>query len=117
VIKRLFFSFVNANVFSRASIICSGLLVAAWLVRVGYLSTTVVDLQSVYVGNITFWAVVIVLFTLTLGLIDVICIFVAWRRSARGWDLAVRIFFITILIILVLLFVSIKILQARLINA
>ena len=116
MIKRFAESFNNASAFAKTSIVCSGLLVAAWSLRIGYLSTTIVDLQSVYVGNITFWAIVIVAFTLTMGLIDAICLIVAWKRSAPGWNLAARIFFITILIVLVLLFISIKILQARLTN-
>ena len=114
--NRFVVSFNKASAFAKTSIICSGLLVVAWLLRIGYLSTTAVNLQSVYVGNITFWAVVIVFFTLAVGFVDAVCLIVAWRRSAAGWDLAARIFFSTILVLLVLLYISIKILQARLIS-
>lgn len=108
--------FNNVNTFAKTSIVCSGLLVVAWLIRIGYLSTTTIDLQSVYVGNITFWAVAIILFTLTVGLIDAACLIIAWRCKEPALTLAARIFFGSILVILVLLFISIKILQTRLIN-
>jgi hypothetical protein len=99
----------------KLSIAASALLVVLWLVYLGYLLSTSVTKQSVYVGSITFWTGALFAACGVLAVVDVACLSLAWLKRAMGRQYAGFAFLSAATLIMLMFFASGKIVDARLV--
>lgn len=87
----------------------------AWVIYIFFLLVTRIDKQSVYVGSVTLWTAVLLIFYFFAIGVNAIVLLITWKRQISGFKKATRFFFGSVLVALVLFYASIQIIDYRMI--
>jgi hypothetical protein len=114
-VKNALFMFYKFSWPIKISYLLSSSTLFAWLIYIAYLFLTRVDKQSVYAGSITLWTAVLLVFFFLTALVNLFLLLLSWKKKIVDYKKAVTFFGVCEVFCIVLFYVSIKIIDIRII--